>query len=289
MIEYEIDQSLARVPPPRKNMNTDLRANLIIVALFFCVSLPCLADTATSAIPASATPSPSQGVFSPSPAGTTASATVPSDSNYKAHYPWNKECEDRVASMKGKPCDLIFIGDSITQNFVERPTPKWGSVGVAVWDQYYASRRALDFGVGADTTQNVLWRLEHMDIKDFKPKVAVILIGTNNTKNSPAEIADGVKAVVEETRQVFPEAKIILVSILPNARATGKMVEVNKTIRTFGDNESVFYLDLAAKMPPVGNSWKGLGPDRLHLTPEGYEIWASEMEPLLSKLIAEKP
>jgi lysophospholipase L1-like esterase len=42
-------------------------------------------------------------------------------------------------------------------------------------------------------------------------------------------------------------------------------------------------------MTPVGNSWKGLGPDRLHLTPEGYALWASEMEPLLSKLIADTP
>jgi lysophospholipase L1-like esterase len=212
--------------------------------------------------------------------------TLPSDSNYKAHYAWNAGCERRVAAMKGKPCDIIFIGDSITDNFTGRPTPTWGSVGGAVWDKYYANRRALNFGVGADTTQNVLWRFDHMDIKEFKPKVAVILIGTNNTKNSPEEIAAGVKAVVEKTEQTFPTAKIILVSILPNARATEKMAEANKIIQTFGDDKSVFYFDLASKMTPVGNSWKGLGPDRLHLLPEGYELWASEMEPLLSKLIA---
>jgi lysophospholipase L1-like esterase len=215
--------------------------------------------------------------------------TIPSDSNYKSHYAFNQSCEDQVAAMKGKPCDIIFIGDSITQNFLGRPTPSWGSVGGAVWDKYYANRRALNFGVGADATQHVLWRFDHMDIKEFKPKVAVILIGTNNNKNSPEDIAAGVKAVVEKTKQTFSRVKIILVSILPNARATEKMADANKIIQTFGDNKTVFYFDLAAKMTPVGDSWKGLGPDRLHLTPEGYELWASEMEPLLTKLMAANP
>jgi lysophospholipase L1-like esterase len=270
-------------------MKIVLRTNLISLVLLFWASLPGVADAQSNSMPVSGTASPSPAILTPGAVGTNAPTTIPSDSNYKAHYPWNKSCEDQVAAMKGKPCDLIFIGDSITQNFIGRPTPKWGSVGGVVWDKYYANRRALDFGVGADTTQNVLWRLDHMDIKDFKPKVAVILIGTNNNKNSPEDIAAGVKAVVEETRRIFPAAKIILVSILPNARATEKMAEANKSIETLGDNESVFYLDVAAKMTPTGNSWKGLGPDRLHLTPEGYEMWASEMEPLLSKLIAETP
>jgi lysophospholipase L1-like esterase len=214
--------------------------------------------------------------------------TIPSDSNYKAHYAWNQGCERRVAAMQGKPCDIIFIGDSITDNFTARPMPTWGSVGGTVWEKYYANRNALNFGVGADATQNVLWRFDHMNIKDFKPKVAVLLIGTNNTKNSPAEIAAGVKAVIEKTEQTFPTAKIILISILPNARATEKMAAANKLIQPLGDDKTVFYFDLASKMTPVGNSWKGLGPDRLHLLPEGYELWASEMEPLLTRLLAAK-
>jgi len=53
-------------------------------------------------------------------------------------------------------------------------------------------------------------------------------------------------------------------------------------IHLLGDNQTVFYFDPASKMTPVGNSWKGLGPDRLHL----LQLWVSEMEPLLAKLIA---
>jgi len=187
--------------------------------------------------------------------------------------------------MKGKPCDIIFIGDSITDNFTASPTPQWDLVGKAVWDKHYAGRNALNFGVGADRTEHVLWRLENMDIKEFHPKVAVILIGTNNNIDTPEEIADGVKAVITKTQQTFAAVKIILISILPNARATQKMEDANKLIAPMGDDKTIFYFDLASKMPRQGDSWKGLGRDKLHLTSDGYELWASEMEPLLSKLL----
>ncbi len=214
------------------------------------------------------------------------SSTQPSDANAKRRVAWYQDCEKRVAEMKGKPVDVIFIGDSITENFIKEPTATWNMVGKSVWEKHYAGRNVLNFGVGADATEHVLWRFEHMDIRGFSPKVAVILIGTNNTQDSPEQIAAGVKAVLDKTRQTFAGVKVILVSILPNARATQKMADANKIIQTFADGKTVNYFDLAAKMPPEGNSWKGLGRDRLHLTPEGYELWASEMEPLLSKLLA---
>lgn len=214
------------------------------------------------------------------------SSTQPSDSNARRRVSWYQACEQRVAAMKGKPCDVIFIGDSITENFIDPPTATWKNVGIDVWEKHYAGRNVLNFGVGADATEHVLWRLDHMDIKGFSPKVAVILIGTNNTQDTPEQVAAGVRAVVDKTRATFQNARIILISILPNARATQKMADTNKIIQTFGDNQTIYYFDLASKMLPEGNSWKGLGNDRLHLSPDGYELWASEMEPLLSKLLA---
>jgi lysophospholipase L1-like esterase len=206
------------------------------------------------------------------------STTAPSDSNYTGrHAADNKACEALVAAMKGKPCDIIFIGDSITQGWVQR--------GKDVWEKHYAGRNALDFGVGADATQHTLWRLEHMDVASFRPKVAVLMIGTNNTRDTPADIAAGVKAVMTKTQATFPGVKVILMSILPNARANEKMAAANAITKTFADNRTVFYLDLAAKMTPEGDSWKGLGPDKLHLTVEGYEMWAAELDPVLVKML----
>ena len=252
----------------------------IIAAIYCLFACACAAQTAT---PPGSTPALPPMT---TPAAAAHSTTVPSDDNYRSHAAFNHQCEAQVAAMKGKPVDIIFIGDSITQNFVNVPTPRWPMAGKAIWDQHYANRNVLNFGVGADRTENVLWRLENMDIKDFRPKVAVILIGTNNTRDPAEAIAAGVMAVVKKTQDCFPGVKIILVSILPNARATQEMAAANEIIRTFGDNRSIFYFDLASKMTAEGDGWKGIGRDHLHLTPEGYELWATEMDPLLSKLLS---
>ncbi len=193
-----------------------------------------------------------------------------------------------VAKFNDKPCDIIFIGDSITAF--------WLSAGKSVWDKTYAPRQALDFGIKGDKTQNVLWRLNNMEVQNLKPKVAVVMIGTNNFDNTPHEIADGIKVVLTNTEATFPGVKIILVSILPNERANEKMMQVNSLIKGYGDGESVFFLDLVPLMPEVttpapggttDTNWKGLGKDHLHPDASGYQIWADAMEPLLRKLLAQ--
>ena len=139
--------------------------------------------------------------------------------------------------MQGKPVDIVFIGNSITQNWVEMPAGGGMKSAGRSGPNGTADRNALDFGVGADKTQNVLWRLDTMDIKSFRPKVAVVLIGTNNTEDTPADIAAGVRAVVTKTKQTFPGVHVILMSILPNARATAKMADANVLIAPLADNQ----------------------------------------------------
>jgi beta-glucosidase len=210
--------------------------------------------------------------------------TVPADNPIPPQHGWLKECEDRVAAAQGKPIDILFIGDSITQNFIEPPKGGWNSVGLSVWEKHYANKNALNFGVGSDGTEHILWRMDHENIKDFTPKVIVLLAGVNDMQYSPADIAAGTKAIVVKCHAMFPASKIVLMAILPNARNPVKTEAVNEITKTFADERTIFYLDLTPFMPPVGNSWKGLGGDRLHLLPEGYEIWASHLDPILDKI-----
>ena len=65
------------------------------------------------------------------------------------------------------------------------------------------------------------------------------------------------------------------------------MAQANDLIKQFADNQTIYYLDLAAKMPPVAIAGWVWG--RTSCIPDvGYQIWADTMEPLLSKLLAEK-
>ena len=112
------------------------------------------------------------------------------------------------------PCDIAFIGDSITQG--------WEGNGKSVWQKYYGSRKCLNFGVGGDRTQHVLWRFENGQLDGIKPKAVVLMIGTNNTgferdgttpRNTPAETAEGVAAIVKHLRTKLPATKILLLAV----------------------------------------------------------------------------
>jgi beta-glucosidase len=223
--------------------------------------------------------------FIPSRAVADPATTIPADNPIPRQHGWLKECEDRIAAAQGKKIDILFIGDSITQNFVEKTTPAVFWVGSTVWDKHYGDKNVLNIGVGSDGTEHILYRMDHEDIQNFSPKVIVLLAGVNDMQYSPEDIAAGTRAVLDKCRSMYPLAKIILMAVLPNGRDPAKTAAVNQITRTFADHQDIFYLDLTPFMPPVGDNWKGLGPDHIHLLPEGYEIWASHLDPLLNKLL----
>jgi lysophospholipase L1-like esterase len=268
----------------RIGTNLDGMKRFIIAVCAMWLSFSATAQTNPPlASPPPATPTETAPAKLPEPL----SATTPDNTRYLNNTDMLPRCEARLAEFADKPCDIIFIGDSITEG--------WLGSGKALWEKDYEPRHALDFGIGGDKTQNVLWRLNNMDIRNLKPKVAVVLIGTNNLANNPHEIADGVRAILANTQEAFPGVKIILVSIMPNARANDKMMQVDSIIRGYADDSSVYYLNLVPLMPPVttitpdgqtDTNWKGLSRDHLHPDASGYQIWDDAMEPLLSKLLA---
>ena len=80
-------------------------------------------------------------------------------------------------------------------------------------------RRAARFGIGGDSTQHLLWRLDHGEIDGIHPKVVVLLIGTNNlVSHTPAEIAEGITAVVAKLREKLPASRILLLGLFPARR-----------------------------------------------------------------------
>ena len=210
---------------------------------------------------------------------------IPADNPIPHEKGWLKECDDRIAAVQGKPVDIIFIGDSVTQNFIEFPKDGWNSVGGAVWAKYYANRNVLNLGVGSDGTEHILWRLDHQDVKNFMPKVIVLMAGLNDMQYPAQDIAAGIKAVLDKCIAMYPSARIVLMGITPNGRDVIKTAAVNQTIKSYADDLTTTFLDLSPRMPPQGNGWLGIGGDRTHLTPQGYEIWASALAPRLRDLL----
>jgi beta-glucosidase len=109
--------------------------------------------------------------------------------------------------------DIEFIGDSITQG--------WETRGSNVWHEFYGKRKVINMGVNGDRTQHVLWRIEQGQLDGIKAKVAVVMIGTNNSKNddnTEADILEGVTAIVQQIQTRQPDTKILLFGIFPRGQ-----------------------------------------------------------------------
>ncbi len=197
------------------------------------------------------------------------------------------------AQAKPGDIELLFVGDSITES--------WRSAGSNVWAKYYAPRRAANFGVSGDRTQHILWRMEKGGLDGLKPKVVVLLIGTNNTgkekddgrpRNTPAEAIAGVTAVVHGLRARLPESKMLLLAIFPrnqpDSLERGQVRQINQAIANLADGRHVTFLDIGDKFLAADGSIPAeIMPDGLHPSERGYGIWAEAMEPTLRKLLAD--
>jgi beta-glucosidase len=185
--------------------------------------------------------------------------------------------------------DLIFVGDSITQG--------WEGAGKEAWKKHYAPRNAANLGIGGDRTQHVLWRLENGNIDGLNPKLAVVMIGTNNSgDNTSQEIADGVKAIVEKLQSELPQTKILLLAIFPRGeddedpRRTVN-TKTNALIKAYADGETVHYLDIGRHfLEDDGETLsRETMPDLLHLNADSYQKWAAAIEPHVAKLMGDDP
>ena len=200
---------------------------------------------------------------------------------------WMKRHESFNQRVAKGNVDLIFIGDSITHG--------WEGKGKAVWEKYYTKRNAVNLGIGGDRTEHVLWRLDNGNIKNISPKVAVVMIGTNNSgngRNSAEEIIDGVTAVIEKLRAKLPKTEILLLDIFPRGQRInaqrGKILQVNQVLSRLDSRPNVTFLRIGQNfVSPDGSIAKDIMPDFLHLTPNGYEIWAKSIEPTLARLMGE--
>jgi lysophospholipase L1-like esterase len=184
--------------------------------------------------------------------------------------------------------DVLFMGDSITDFW---RSAEGTMAGKPVLDKYFGDLKVANFGIAGDTTQGVLYRLQHGEGQGFNPRAVMLMIGTNNTRsNTAAEIAEGIGAVVLELKKDFPKAKILLLGIFPRSTAKdpvrATIAEINSIIARLHDGNRVHYLDIGAKfLDAEGNIPLDVMGDALHPTTKGYEIWAEAVKEPIAGLM----
>ena len=207
------------------------------------------------------------------------STTIPVEKDRNRH-------EEFLKVAKAGGVDLLFLGDSITDG--------WRGGGKAVWDKYFAPLKAANFGISGDRTEHVLWRIRNGELEGIQPKLAVIMIGTNN--GDPAgDVALGIKTILSDLHDRHPRCKALLLGIFPRSEkpdgARAKNDEVNKLIAkfvTFAETRRVAFLDIGAKfLAPDQTLPKDIMPDFLHPNEKGYQIWADAIIDKVKQMLQE--
>ena len=201
---------------------------------------------------------------------------------------WMNRHQSFNERVKKGNVDLLLIGDSITQG--------WEGAGKEAWAKHYDKRNAVNLGIGGDRTQHVLWRLDNGNVEGISPKLAVLMIGTNNsngTDNTAEEIGAGITAIVKKLREKLPQTKVLILAVFPRDEKPTprreKNAKASEIASKLADNQNVFYLDIGSKfLTPDGLLTKDIMPDYLHLSPQGYTIWAEAIEPKVTELMGEK-
>ena len=197
---------------------------------------------------------------------------------------WYAEHDKHVEISKTSSASVLLIGDSIIQGLARYPK---------IWNKYFTSLKALNFGMGGDRTQNVLWRVENGEIP-LNTQLIVVHCGTNNTdRDTPKDIACGIASIGMVFQEAKPNSKIVLTGLLPRdlqpsfRREQGN--KVNKYLKRFctsGHIRNFYYLkpDPDWVLPDGTLNTSYYFHDHLHLVEEGDEKFAKSIYEIITKV-----
>ncbi|XP_055780797.1 platelet-activating factor acetylhydrolase IB subunit alpha1-like isoform X1 [Salvelinus fontinalis] len=186
-----------------------------------------------------------------------------------------------VSNSKDKEPDVLFVGDSLVQLLHQ----------FEVWRDLFSPLHALNFGVGGDATQHVLWRLSNGELAHISPKVVVLWVGTNNHGHTAEQICGGIMAIVQLIKDKLPKAYTLVLGVLPRGKMPNSLRERNAQVNKLVQ-EAVSSLPHASLLnvdPGLVHSDGSISHqdlyDYLHLTPQGYQAVCQPLHAHLKGLL----
>ena len=179
---------------------------------------------------------------------------------------------------------IVFIGNSITEG--------WKNFMPEMFD----NQTFINRGISGQTSTEMLVRFR-TDVINLKPKVVVILAGTNdiagNTLFRGLEIVAGnISSMAELASQ--NNIKVILCSVLPAANfpwRKGKNPDIkipllNRLIKDYAQKKGFYYLDYYNLMNDGNNGLKkDYGNDGVHPNMNGYKLMQKMVLDAISNIL----
>ncbi|MEN8798442.1 MAG: SGNH/GDSL hydrolase family protein [Flavobacteriaceae bacterium] len=179
---------------------------------------------------------------------------------------------------------VVFMGNSITIGWL------------AHYPEFFENKPYVNRGIGGQTTPQMLLRFRQ-DVVALKPKVVVLLAGTNDIAGNTGPstigmIMDNIKGMIEIARA--NNIKVVLASVLPAADYPWKpgcephlkIPELNKLLSEYAEENNLVYLDYFSAMKDNQNGMKKeLAYDGVHPNLEGYRTMAPLTEAAIRKAL----
>jgi len=189
---------------------------------------------------------------------------------------------------------VVFMGDSITDG--------WKLA------QYFPGKPYVNRGISGQTTPQMLIRFRP-DVIDLKPKVVVILAGTNDLAGNTGPMTN---EAIEENLQSMAELarangiRVVIASIMPvsdygktrdgqpsiqtTRRPPASILAVNQWIKKYTEDNGFVYLDYFSAMADDKGFLKSdISRDGLHPNDKGYEIMKPLAEQAINTALKKKP
>ncbi|HEX4228561.1 MAG TPA: SGNH/GDSL hydrolase family protein [Bryobacteraceae bacterium] len=210
-------------------------------------------------------------------------AQLQADSKKLADWPNLARYRDEDERIRPGTDTAVFMGDSITDG--------WGRK----YGEFFPGKPYLNRGISGQTTPQMLLRFRQ-DVLDLKPKVVVILGGTNdiagNTGPESLEEIEGYLQSMTELAQA-DGIRVVLSSLTPVCdcqniqqtvrRSPGKIIAINAWMKAYAKRRDAEYLDYYDATIDENKMFrKDLTRDGLHPNAEGYAV----MGPLAEKAIS---
>ncbi len=220
------------------------------------------------------------------------SSQNPASLAVKKDEQWWMERHQTILGRLNVNSELILVGNSIFHSLDNKDRQ-------GVWENYLDTYNTINMGISGDRTENVIWRLENGSLENIHPKVAIVMIGTNNTDgnhylniSTPEELAGGIKKICTILNAKLPGTQILLMGILPYGYSPNHRDILNKTtnriISGFPDeNPLIHYVDIGHVYYDVeGKIRPELMPDYLHPNAEGHMLMFKTLENHITRLMA---
>jgi len=204
---------------------------------------------------------------------------------------WWKERHELILSKLDSNAELILVGNSIFHTLDNEDRKE-------VWESYLDKYHTINMGISGDRTENVIWRLKNGLLENINPKVAILLIGTNNTDgnhflqiSTSEELAEGIWEICTILHDKLPNTQIILMGILPYGYKPNHRDNINKAtndiIAKFPEkNSAINFVDIGSVYyDEDGKVIQDLMPDYLHPNSQGHLLMFEALEQEISKLM----